>query len=227
MDLTFQPRINAESKRILGEGRGEGGATNSFLDRLDNDLRKRQGNKKVCEERLSGERQGSCSCLPLNLCARGTKWREAGGVCARVLLPPHTSRVRRARCALLKNTYLLRRLLQYNECYVADFTAASWTQELERKYYSTDAASGPGATQLQERRDWAVVAEQLQGRCQISLSDAAAEYEEQIDEVRLQGDGREKSGPCQHDVASMVEGSAPPAVALHAARRSCGPSPSV
>ncbi len=55
VDLTFQPRINAESKRILGEGRGEGGATNSFLDRLDNDLRKRQGNKKVCSLCLSAE----------------------------------------------------------------------------------------------------------------------------------------------------------------------------
>ncbi len=73
-------------------------------------------------------------------------------------------------------------------------------QELERKYYSTDAASGPGATQLQEKRDWAAVAEQLQGRCHISISEAAAEYEEQIDEVGTQGTAGMGLGTCQHVV---------------------------
>ncbi|GIL50691.1 hypothetical protein Vafri_6801 [Volvox africanus] len=53
VDLTFQPRTNAESRKMLGGGDyGENSnAVNSFLDRLNNDLRKREQTRKELEKR--------------------------------------------------------------------------------------------------------------------------------------------------------------------------------
>ncbi|GLC56411.1 hypothetical protein PLESTB_001102000 [Pleodorina starrii] len=53
VDMTFQPRTNAESRKIVGGGEyGENsGAVNSFLDRLNNDLRKREQTRKELEKR--------------------------------------------------------------------------------------------------------------------------------------------------------------------------------
>eukprot|EP00775_Hariotina_reticulata_P008604 gene8604-8785_t len=50
VDLTFQPRISRTSQRIMAEARGQGGA-GGFLDRLDNDLRKRQSKMKELQKR--------------------------------------------------------------------------------------------------------------------------------------------------------------------------------
>ncbi|KAG2423137.1 hypothetical protein HXX76_015522 [Chlamydomonas incerta] len=58
VDMTFQPRISKESKKIMGGGGeyGEGsGGANNFLDRLNNDLRKRQTNRKELERRYYSE----------------------------------------------------------------------------------------------------------------------------------------------------------------------------
>ncbi|KAG2435433.1 hypothetical protein HYH02_011933 [Chlamydomonas schloesseri] len=57
VDMTFQPRMSKESKRIMNGGGeyGEGGGTNNFLDRLSNDLRKRETNRKELERRYYSE----------------------------------------------------------------------------------------------------------------------------------------------------------------------------
>ncbi|EFJ45183.1 hypothetical protein VOLCADRAFT_118480 [Volvox carteri f. nagariensis] len=57
VDLTFQPRTNPESRKMLGGGDyGENsGAVNSFLDRLNNDLRKREQTRKELEKRYYGD----------------------------------------------------------------------------------------------------------------------------------------------------------------------------
>ncbi|PNW87853.1 hypothetical protein CHLRE_01g004550v5 [Chlamydomonas reinhardtii] len=63
VDMTFQPRISKESKKIMGGGEyGEGsGGANNFLDRLNNDLRKRQTNRKELERRYYSEGAGAGS----------------------------------------------------------------------------------------------------------------------------------------------------------------------
>lgn len=46
VELTFKPRISAKSKQLMAETRSnEGGG--GFLDRLDNDMRRREAKQKV------------------------------------------------------------------------------------------------------------------------------------------------------------------------------------
>ncbi|KAG2490066.1 hypothetical protein HYH03_011531 [Edaphochlamys debaryana] len=69
VDMTFQPRINPASKRMLGGGGGgeygEAGG-NKFLDRLNNDLRKREGARKELERRYYPEFSGPGGAAPIN-----------------------------------------------------------------------------------------------------------------------------------------------------------------
>lgn len=45
-DLTFQPKISKKSQQIMAESRGESGGA-GFLDRLGDDLRRRETKIKV------------------------------------------------------------------------------------------------------------------------------------------------------------------------------------
>lgn len=45
-ELTFQPKISTKSQQLMAEARGNEGA-GGFLDRLDNDMRRREAKQKV------------------------------------------------------------------------------------------------------------------------------------------------------------------------------------
>lgn len=46
VELTFKPKISARSKQLMAEARGSEGAA-GFLDRLGNDMRRREAKSKV------------------------------------------------------------------------------------------------------------------------------------------------------------------------------------
>lgn len=53
VELTFKPRISAKSKQLMAEARGLNEGGGGFLDRLDNDLRRREAKQKVRRAQLS------------------------------------------------------------------------------------------------------------------------------------------------------------------------------
>ncbi len=46
MELTFHPKISKRSQKLMSEARGSEGA-GGFLDRLGNDMRRREAKQKV------------------------------------------------------------------------------------------------------------------------------------------------------------------------------------
>lgn len=68
VELTFKPKISAKSQQLMAETRGSEG-TGSFLDRLDNDMRRREAKQKVRAVALCC---GITSCKPVHC------WQQAG-----------------------------------------------------------------------------------------------------------------------------------------------------